>query len=107
MGKSVKKTPMTKENSRGSNKHRKAIANRQIRRKLNRDKESVKGSTYKKMYESWNISDYTFRMTKEDAIKDYYRWLRWDEENGFTTTKTRFPTLEDFLNWWEKTYMRK
>lgn len=107
MGKSVKKTPMVKENCRGSNKHRKAMANRQVRRKLNKGEEAINGGTYKKMYESWNISDYTFRMTREEAIEDYYRWLRWDEEHGFNETKKRFPTLEEFLNWWEKNYVRK
>lgn len=107
MGKSIKKTPMFKENSRGSNKHRKAMSNRQLRRKLNKGEEAVSGGTYKKMCESWNISDYTFRKTREEAIEDYYRRLRWDEEHGFTETKERFPTLEEFLNWWEKYYVRK
>lgn len=105
MGKSVKKNPVATDNTRS--KFQKKIASKKVRQALKNSEYLLNGNLYKKVTESWDIHDYTFRLTKQEAIKNYYRWLQLDEENGFTTTKTLFPTLEDYLNWWEKNYLRK
>lgn len=99
MGKSVKKTPVIKDNGR-SKKKQKAIANRILRRKLkNPDYGATKGNAYKKEFESYNIADYVIYWTKEEAIKQYKtgKWINKDE----------FPTLESWLQYWKKCVVRK
>lgn len=102
MGKSYRKNPIVKDNGK-SKKEMKSLANRKVRRKLNDpDFNIADGKAYKKEFESWDIADFISRWTKEDAIKEYenkskkYRWF-----------KEEWPTLEDYLNYWEKTMHRK
>lgn len=102
MSKSYRKNPIVKDNGK-SKKEMKSLANRKVRRKLNDpDFNIADGKAYKKEFESWDIADFISRWTKEDAIKEYeskskkYRWF-----------KEEWPTLEDYLNYWEKTMHRK
>ena len=102
MGKSYRKNPIVKDNGK-SKKEMKSLANRKVRRKLNDpDFNIADGKAYKKEFESWDIADFISRWTKEDAIKEYeskskkYRWF-----------KEEWPTLDDYLNYWEKTMHRK
>ena len=102
MSKSYRKNPIVKDNGK-SKKEMKSLANRKVRRKLNDpDFNIADGKAYKKEFESWAIADFISRWTKEDAIKEYeskskkYRWF-----------KEEWPTLEEYLNYWEKTMHRK
>lgn len=102
MSKSYRKNPIVKDNGK-SKKEMKSLANRKVRRKLNDpDFNIADGKAYKKEFESWDIADFISRWTKEDAIKEYeskskkYRWF-----------KEEWPTLDDYLNYWEKTMHRK
>ena len=102
MSRSYRKNPIVKENGK-SKKEMKSLANRKVRRKLNDpDFNIADGKAYKKEFESWDIADFISRWTKEDAIKEYeskskkYRWF-----------KEEWPTLDDYLNYWEKTMHRK
>ena len=102
MSRSYRKNPIIKDNGK-SKKEMKSLANRKVRRKLNDSDFNISnGNAYKKEFESWDIADFISRWTKEDAIKEYeskskkYRWF-----------KEEWPTLEDYLNYWEKTMHRK
>ena len=102
MSKSYRKNPIVKDNGK-SKKEMKSLANRKVRRKLNDpDFNIADGKAYKKEFESWDIADFISRWTKEDAIKEYeskskkYRWF-----------KEEWPTLDDYLNYGEKTMHRK
>jgi hypothetical protein len=102
MGKSLKKTPISKDNG-DSHKENKKIANRRVRSKLrNLEYEIKNGKSYRKEYPSYDIADHIFYWSKEEAIKEYrnpdHSWIYWDKE---------FPTLEDWLNYWEKSTIRK
>jgi len=102
MSRSYKKNPIIKDNGKGK-KDMKAIANRAVRRKLNDPEyEIADGKAYKKEFESWNIADYVARWTKEEAIAEYDK--RCVEEDGF---RKEWPTLESWLNFWEKCMRRK
>lgn len=140
MSRSYKKNPVLKEGSRGRRKSgkisMKAIANRKIRRKPIEELPMREKGAYRKVCESWDISDWSFRRSKEEAIKQYERYQkeakggpRYEErtfynyvpETGefkkhiYTTLTnsyaikmiTEFPTLEDYLIDWYKSYKRK
>ena len=140
MSRSYKKNPVVKEGSRGRRKSgktsMKAIANRKIRRKPIEELPMREKGAYRKVCESWDISDWSFRQSKEEAIKQYERYqkeakggpryeervfYRYVPETGefekhiytaFTNHYaikmiTEFPTLEDYLIDWYKSYKRK
>ena len=112
MSKSYKKFHVVKDHNKGQ----KQLANRKIRRTNKLD--PLKGGDYKKMYPTWDICDYCWVWTKEDAIAEWY------EEEGEHYTKpgeirkrgdrrsypwrhNRFGTLEKWLEYWEKCVRRK
>ena len=103
MGKSYKRTPIIKDNG-NSKKSQKRQATHSVRNKLKRGIEISNGNAYKKHYESYDIADYVCRWTKEEAIKQYEKPCRYSWE---TNWKEEYPTLEDFLNYWEKCMRRK
>jgi hypothetical protein len=99
MSRSYKKTPVIKDNGK-SKKISKTFAVRKTRRKLkNLDYEIADGKAYRKEFESWEIADYVSRWTKEKAIQEY-------ETNQYIDKK-RFPTLQSWINYWEKYMYRK
>lgn len=99
MSRSYRKHPVVKDNGK-SKKQDKTLANRIVRRKLkDPEYDLADGKSYKKEYESWNIADYITRWTKEEAIKEY--------DENFYIDKERFPTLDSWINFWEKCMYRK
>ena len=100
MSRSYRKNPVVTDNN--DSHQSKKLASRSLRRKLKNSDELLKGSSYKKHYESWDICDYKFRKTREEAIEGYYSSC-----NRYKYFKEEFPTLEDYLKWWYKTYLRK
>ena len=85
MSRSYKKHPIIKESSRGSNKLRKRIANKAVRHHKG---ELNNGAQYKKIYSSYDISDYSFS----------YTWDEWKDYRGDSQTER---------DNWERFYYRK
>lgn len=98
MSRSYKKNAYATDNtSSGKNKR---IANRIMRRNKNT---LYQGGTYKKSYCSWNICDFRFRYDEKDVVNYYYTEIA--KNNAYI--KKRFPTLDDYLDYCKKIYIRK
>ena len=87
------------QNTRGQKK----FANRRVRRHM--DALPPKGKSYKKLFSSWEICDYKWIWTKEDAIRE------WNEAHS-TPSEYKYScasrmTLEEYLAYWEKCTKRK
>ena len=95
MSRSYKKSPYVTDHHRKSSKINKRIA-----------KDMPARPQHRKYTESYNICDYKFRMSKEEAIKWYEKRIKDDSLRG-DYVRERFPTLESWLNYWEKCYRRK
>jgi hypothetical protein len=92
MSRSYKKHPFVKD---PANKFMKRYANKKVRRTPN----IPNGKAYKKVFESWDISDWRWWWDKQDAIFDYYDDNLW--------YKSEYETLEEYLIYWEKCVKRK
>ena len=103
MSRSYKKNPYVTDRSQGT-KYMKCIANRTVRRRIKDDEDIPARLPHKKMTESWDICDYKWRMTREDAIYWYKNEM---EHKASTYFKKRYPTLEAWLKYWDKCYRRK
>ena len=100
MSRSRKKNPIRKENSK-SRKHNKQIANRIARNKIkNPDFDLNNWNAYKKIYDSYDVCDYYFRTTRNQAIIDY-------NNPEYNHEHKKYKTLEEYLNKWENDYIRK
>ena len=91
MSRSYKKHPFVKD---PANKFMKRYANKKVRRTPN----IPNGKAYKKVFESWDISDWRWWWNEQNAIDDYYNDL-W--------CKDEYETLEEYLIYWEKCVKRK
>ena len=98
MSRSYKKNPFVNDHKCRTTKHNKQIANRIFRRNKS---ELYQGSAYKKCYCSWNISDYGWRWTKEEAIDFYLN----GPHNEWA--QTHYETVEDYLQYWAQIAHRK
>lgn len=105
MSRSYKKNPWITDHKRKTTKNNKKIANRIFRRKLKGCEELPSLNHHKKITESWNICDYKWRMTREEAIH-WYESKEKDYEASAYFLK-RYPSLESWLNYWEKCHRRK
>ena len=107
MSRSYKKNPYVTDHS-SSTKMKKRLANRTVRQRLKNDEDMPARPQHKKMTETWNICDYRWRMTREEAIQWYNEQLEWQKSKGsLTYFLKRYPTLESWLKHWEKCYRRK
>lgn len=107
MSRSYRKNPILKDGGKSS-KENKQLANRRVRRVLNRnhDYEIKNGNAYRKINETWNINDYVSRFTEKEA-SDYYDsmirsdnyWDRWFLEE--------YPTKEAWMKKYRKDYLYK
>lgn len=105
MSRSYKKNPVGKD---ANDRAMKRIANRIVRRRVKDDEDMPARLPHKKMTESWMISDYKSRMTREEAIQWYNEQVEWQKHKGsLTYFQKRYPTLEAWLKYWEKCYIRK
>lgn len=93
MSRSYRKTPIFKSHDGG--KKMKRIASKTVRRNW---EVPLKGGNYKKLFNSWDLNDYVIYWPIEDTILTY-------EENEYY--RSRFETLEKFLIYWRKKYIRK
>ena len=81
----------------------KKFANKKVRNQ----EDLPNGRAFKKVFCSYDICDYKWRQTKEEAIEEYenalkhteFKWNRWLLEE--------YPTLESWLWHWKKYYLRK
>lgn len=104
MSRSYKKNPYVTDGYGGDRKQDKRIANRKVRRRLKDDEDMPTRLQHKKMTESWDICDYKWRMTREQAIEWYKYYSHYSASAYF---KKRYPTLEVWLKYWDKCYRRK
>ena len=104
MSRSYKKNPYVTDGYDGDRKQDKRIANRKVRRRIKDDEDMPARLQHKKMTETWDICDYRWRMTREDAIRWYENEM---EHKASTYFKKRYPTLEAWLKYWDKCYRRK
>lgn len=94
MSRSYKKHPRVKD---AANKGMKKFANKKVRHIKN----IPNGKAYKKVFESWDISDYNWIWTKEQAIETY------NSAPDDSWIKKHYETLEKYLMYWEKCTKRK
>ena len=95
MSRSYRKNPIRKSHDGG--KEMKRIASKAVRRQKELP---LKGSSYKKIFNSWNLNYYISYWPLEEAIEAWY-----EEENkseSYRHFHKRYKTLENFLNWWKK-----
>lgn len=92
MSRSYKKFPICKD---PAGKFMKRFANKKVRHTL----DIPSGGSYKKCFESWDISDWCWIWTKDQAIKDWER----AKDNSWVHQKS----LEEYLQYWEKCTKRK
>lgn len=102
MGKSYRKQPVWKDHNRGM----KELANRKVRRALNRNHElHLPHKSYKKFCESYDICDYLSLVPK--SFEEYYRqevndWYRrqsqpWWKDVPFPERK---KTYREWMKWY-------
>lgn len=104
MSRSYKKFPRIK--CENSCKFGKRQANKTIRN-LPIDFEIPKGRWFKKLYESYDICDYSFTQFQEWEIKDWYRHQA-ELINGVKPWRSKSDeTLEEALGDWKKYYKSK
>jgi len=100
MSRSYKKNPFVTDHKRKVSKIAKRIANHSFRQQIEKDEDMPARPAHKKYTESWMISDYSWRMTREEAIE----WYNTEASDWF---KRNYPTLESWLHYWEKCHRRK
>ncbi len=114
MSRSYKKNPVVKDRGK-SHKEEKRIASRRIRSKAK--EETLKGERliadgmgYKRHVEQYDVVDTIQRWSKEEAIAMYEKYMAMDEPTSAyfpEDFKKDYPTLESFLEYWEKCMKRK
>ena len=106
MSRSFKKTPYACDTT--CKKYGKKLANRRVRRHLNNHLDLARGKSYRKLYDSWEISDYGwvcsweqyksgYTLNKEDGLYYHNRFYNYDEP---------LTEKELFLEWY-RCYKRK
>lgn len=89
MSRSYKKHPWITDHHARTTKEKKKFANKKVRHYKN----LPNGSAYKKVSESWDICDYKWYWSWEDAKKDW-------EENKNYYLKHHYPNLKAFYRHW-------
>ncbi|MEK4996875.1 MULTISPECIES: hypothetical protein [Paenibacillus] len=95
MSRSVKKQPVCSDQQKDGSSWAKKQANKAVRRY---PRDIPKGKWYQKLYNSWNICDYSFYQTKQQAIHE------WETNNWI---QMRFPSRQEAIQDWHKSYRRK
>ena len=94
MSRSYKKHPIITDHSVKITKWKKRLANKKVRN----TKDIPKNKGYKKIYDSWDICDYTISYTWNEYL------IAEEELEGRTLTSEEVKILR---NKWEKYYKRK
>ena len=97
MSRSYKKNPCCTDNGKHTT-YEKRRANKVVRRSI---EDIPNGKTYKRFFCSWNIRDYSFRYTANEAREDYNK-----EEN--MPWMREYVDADDYVNkFWRKWYKSK
>ena len=91
MSRSYKKNPWVTDHKAGTTKETKKFANKTVRHRKN----LPSGKAYRKAFESWNICDYKYMWTWEEAKKQW-------EKGDNVYLKRRYPTLKSYYRYWLK-----
>lgn len=108
MSRSYKKTPIIKDNGR-TKKYGKHFANKAVNTFIdnvqNEDFFFPQNKSYKKLYDSWEIADFTSRCSEEEWRKKYEEGLKSPRE--WERKFVNSYTLEEWMLIWFKSYRRK
>ena len=105
MSRSYKKHPWITDHKCRTTKNLKRLANQSVRRRINQlDELPTNHGFSKKMTERWDICDYKWRMTREEAI-DY--WTTRANNPAHPYFIESWPTLEKYMKMWSKYHYRK
>lgn len=104
MSRSIKKNPVVKDGDSGT--FGKKLANKKVRRT---DDVPMKGKGYRKVFNSWEIHDYSSRWTKEEAIE---MWREEERDRYYTNSEGTFHkqfnnNFDRYLGWWQKEMLGK
>ena len=105
MSRSYKKSPYVTDHKRRVSKNGKKIANHTFRQKIASDEDMPARPQHRKYTESYDICDYKWRMSREEAIAHYEQRRKDSSWNSYF--EKHFPTLESWLKYWDKCYRRK
>jgi len=97
MSRSYRHTTIIKDKN---NKSMKKYANKKVRH----TDDIPNGKAYKKCFESYDISDYRWIWTKEQAIDE---WRQAEAGIGYTWLLKHFKNLEEYLAYWRRCVKRK
>ncbi|WP_150274875.1 hypothetical protein [Paenibacillus tepidiphilus] len=95
MSHSVKQSPAHTDHRTPGTRWSKRLASKTVRRFTG---DVSNGKWYRKLFSSWNICDYHFYKTKQQAVHEW-ETTAWLQE--------RFPTRAEVIKDWEKIYRRK
>lgn len=106
MSRSYKHSPYVVDNHSHNirRKFMKRYVNKSLRNKLNNSDELIQGSEYKKHFDSWNICDYRWYWSENDAVNDYYDRIDDDRDRWFMK---HYPTLESWIKYYRKCVVYK
>lgn len=109
MSRSYKKFPLFRDVLWGkSMKKGRQCSNRKIRRKLKNSNIDVgNGRDYKRFgLDKWDLYEYKHHQTLDDVIAEYESRQK-GLVNGRHSYRKCEPTLEEEINWWKSSYVRK
>ncbi|WP_083938083.1 hypothetical protein [Paenibacillus daejeonensis] len=95
MSRSLKRTPVCKDHSSPGTRWAKRKASKAVRRFSGK---VPNGKWYRKIFCSWDICDYRFFQSEQQAIHEW-------EINLWRSTKKH--TKEEIIQYWKKCYKRK
>lgn len=109
MSRSYKHFPLFRDTLWGrSMKKGKQYANRKVRRKLKNLNIDVSNGCYYKCLglDRWDLYEYKHHQTLDDIITEYESRQK-GLVNGRHSYRKCEPTLEEEINWWKSSYVRK
>lgn len=93
MSRSYKKHPWITDHHVKTSSEMKKFANKKVRH----TKDLPNGKAFKKVSESYDLCDWRYRWTKQEAIDEYYRSPFLQEQY----------TIKEWLKYWKKMAFRK
>ena len=108
MSRSYKHFPLFRDQLWGkSMKKGKQVFNRRLRR-IYKDtlKDLPNGSYYKRINSNYNLYEYKHHQTLKDIVIEYESRQK-GLVNGRHSYRKCEPTLEEEINWWKSSYVRK
>ena len=103
MSRSQKRSPFIIDHHVRTTKEQKKIANKKVRRNKFFD---ISGNSYRKIYPSYNICDFKWIWTKEEAIQEWYEEEK-PHYHRYAWRHSNYKNLKDWLSYWAKTVNRK